>query len=129
MSGRGRGRKKVTDTEPTTSRAGKKKFPVVAVVTPNGIEGNLLQKEHRPLIVHLPIHSRIVVNHDMPIVYDPQPPGETVPYDNFNPFHDDMEQLVTDAAPISQPVVSETYTKKDIKETKTELIDFIKNNY
>lgn len=124
MSGRGRGRKKVTGAEPATSRAGKKKFPVVAVVTPDGIEGNLLQKEHRPLIVHLPIHSRDVVNHDMPIVYDPQPPGETVPYDSFNPFQDDMEQLTLDPAPISQPVVSETYTKKEVKETKTEVIDY-----
>jgi len=112
MSGRGRGRKK-TDTEPKT---GKKKFPVVAVVTPDGIEGSLLQKEQRPLIVHLPIHSRDVINHDMPIIYDPQPPVDTVPYDNFNPFQDEVEQIVTEGVPV-EPVVEK-------KEVKTEEIDY-----
>jgi hypothetical protein len=111
MSVRGRGRKK-TDTEPKT---GKKKFPVVAVVTPDGIEGSLLQKEHRPLIVHLPIHSRDVIDHDMPIVYDPQPPVDTVPYDNFNPFQDEVEQIVTEVIP---SVVVEK------KEVKSEEIDY-----
>lgn len=116
MSGRGRGRKKVTDTEP---KAGKKKFPIVAVVTPNGIEGNLLQKEQRPLIVHLPIHSRDVVNHDMPIVYDPQPPGDTVPYDIFNPFQDDVEQVTHETI---QPIERTPVTVQ--KEVKTEEIDY-----
>ena len=128
MSGRGRGRKKIEVTRETTAlqvikepigRTTKKKFPIVAVVTPDGIEGNLLQKEHRPLIVHLPIHSRDVVNHDMPIVYDPQPPGDTVPYDNFNPFQDDVEAVVSEyVVPIINP-------HKEVKEVKAdEPIDY-----
>ena len=117
----GRGRKKKTDSEVLT-RGGKKKFPVVAVVTPEGIEGTLLQKEQRPLIVHLPIHSRDVISHDMPIVYDPQPPVDTVPYDNFNPFQDDVEQIVTETVtPVMQKEVKET---KESKESKSEEIDY-----
>ena len=112
----GRGRKKKVDGEPT-GRVGKKKFPIVAVVTPDGIEGNLLQKEHRPLIVHLPIHSRDVINHDMPIVYDPQPPGDTVPYDSFNPFQDEVETVIHEVAPVV-PVATAT------KEVKVEEIDY-----
>jgi len=114
----GRGRKKKVDGEPTV-RGGKKKFPIVAVVTPEGIEGNLLQKEHRPLIVHLPIHSRDVVNHDMPIVYDPHPPVDTVPYDNFNPFQDDVEQVVHEV------IVPVEHVPQHVqKEVKADEIDY-----
>ena len=113
MSGRGRGRGKASKTTEKTvelnetvneivepvlkekekeipvKRASKKKqFPVVAVITPDGIEGNLLQGTRRPLIVHLPIQSKNVQMNDMPIAYDPFPPTEAVPYDSNadNPF-------------------------------------------
>lgn len=116
MSGRGRGRKKRTEDEPV--KIGKKKFPIVAVVTPDGIDGNLLQKEQRPLIIHLPIHSRDVMSHDMPIMYDPTPPVETVPYDSYasNPFFDDVEQIVTEA-----PIEVKNTVHKEVK---TEEIDY-----
>jgi hypothetical protein len=44
-----------------TSAAGAKKPAVVAVVTPDGIQGSLTG-EHRPLIAHLPIHSSDIDN-------------------------------------------------------------------
>jgi len=73
----------------------KKQFPVVAVITPDGIEGNLLQGTRRPLIVHLPIQSKNVQNNDMPIMYDPFPPLDAQPYDSNadNPFCEEVEQL------------------------------------
>ena len=120
MSGRGRGRGRGRKTVPNVDepiKTSKKKFPIVAVVTPDGINGNLMQKEQRPLIVHLPIHSRDVMNHDMPIVYDPHPPEETVPYDTYacNPFHDDVEQI----APIKEEILAvapvNTIVKKEVK--------------
>jgi hypothetical protein len=115
MSGRGRGRRptkvvekqetsEIIDIEQTngikneksakkTSR--KKQFPVVAVITPEGIEGNLLPEVRRPLIVHLPIQSKDIVMNDMPIAYNPLPPTEAQPYDSNldNPFYDGVEQL------------------------------------
>lgn len=104
MSGRGRGKRIakepqneiVNETEKTTKKTSKKKqFPVVAVVTPNGIEGTLLSKGRTPLIVHLPIQSKDVHMNDMPIMYDPHPPMEAQPYDSNvdNPFCEEVEQV------------------------------------
>ena len=98
MSGRGRGKRVATehsDEKPIKKTTKKKQFPVVAVVTPDGIEGSLLSGVRRPLIVHLPIQSRDVPMMDMPIVYDPHPPTEAQPYDlnADNPFCEEVEQL------------------------------------
>ena len=73
----------------------KKQFPVVAVITPDGIEGNLLASTRRPLVVHLPIQSKDVPINDMPIMYDPHPPTDAQPYDSYaeNPFHEELENI------------------------------------
>jgi hypothetical protein len=124
MSGRGRGRRPAASklTEPTNTSdtpsttvdkpskktSKKKQFPVVAVVTPDGIEGSLMPETRRPLIVHLPIQSKDVSLNDMPIMYDPLPPTDAVPYDMMNsdnPFYEDVEHLPdTDSV-----VVTETH--------------------
>ena len=99
MSGRGRGRKVNKDTEevPVTKvRASRKRqFPVIAVITPDGIEGSLQPEARRPLIAHLPIQSRDVIFHDEPIKYDPRPPTEVLPFDSLldNPFLEHSEIL------------------------------------
>jgi hypothetical protein len=102
MSGRGRGKKTTTKTlendikeeKPTKKISKKKQFPVVAVVGPEGIEGNLLPESRRPLIVHLPLQSKDIQYNDMPITYDPHPPSDAEPYDinADNPFYEDVEQ-------------------------------------
>jgi hypothetical protein len=85
----------------------KKQFPVVAVITPDGIEGNLLPATKRPLVVHLPIQSREIPMNDMPITYNPLPPSEAQPYDSYaeNPFHEELEVL---SAPSSCATVTST---------------------
>jgi hypothetical protein len=96
MSGRGRGRgKRIVDTK-DEKKTKKKQFPVVALVTPNGIEGNLLPNGRQPLIVHLPLQSKNIIMNDMPITYDPHPPIEAQPYDIYadNPFCNDMEPII-----------------------------------
>ena len=107
MSGRGRGKRAaakaaddaVTETpvkeEKPKKTTKKKQFPVVAVVGPDGIEGNLLPEIKRPLIVHLPIQSKDVQMNDMPIIYNPLPPTEAQPYDinADNPFYEGVEQF------------------------------------
>jgi len=105
MSGRGRGKRgaaKAIDEneapvkeEKPKKTTKKKQFPVVAVVGPDGIEGNLLPEVKRPLIVHLPIQSKDVPMNDMPIMYDPLPPTEAQPYDinADNPFYEGVEQF------------------------------------
>jgi hypothetical protein len=106
--GRGRGRGKATATvatvatavesvpeEPVKKRASKKQFSVVAVVTPNSIEGNLQPESRKPLIAYLPIQSRDIVFHDIPIQYNPAPPTNVEPYNATldNPFMEEAETL------------------------------------
>ena len=104
--GRGRGRKPATPhinennneehTTKTTKTTRKKQFPVVAVITPDGIQGNLHPEIKRPLIVHLPFQSKGIECNDMPITYDPLPPSVPEPYDSYsaNPFNDMVEQIL-----------------------------------
>jgi hypothetical protein len=127
MSGRGRGRRPaankiiessistVTTEDPVLEKAvkklsKKKQFPVVAVVTPDGIEGSLMPETRRPLIVHLPIQSKDVSLNDMPIMYDPHPPVDAVPYimmNSDNPFYEDVEHLPD----LSNTIVEDVFQK------------------
>uniref|UniRef100_A0A6C0HG69 MYM-type domain-containing protein n=1 Tax=viral metagenome TaxID=1070528 RepID=A0A6C0HG69_9ZZZZ len=50
------------------------KHQVVAVITPDGIQGNFQPDIRRPLIAHLPIHSSDVEFHEQHLTYDPRPP-------------------------------------------------------
>jgi hypothetical protein len=110
MSGRGRGKRiapiaenkiivekeKDKDKEKGAKKVSKKKqFPVIAIVGPDGIEGNLLPEQKRPLIVHLRIQSKDVPMNDMPIAYDPAPPNDAQPYDinADDPFYEGVEQF------------------------------------
>ena len=124
MSGRGRGKRgaaKAVETPETSVKeekpkktTKKKTFPVVAVVGPEGSEGNLLPEARRPLIVHLPIQSKDVHMNDMPIMYDPLPPSDAQPYDinADNPFYEGVESfelrnesniIITPHTEIAQP--------------------------
>jgi hypothetical protein len=78
---------------------------VVAVVTSEGIEGNLLSTR-RPLIVHLPLQSKEVPLHDMPMIYDPQPPTEAQPYDSHadHPLYMEVESTPKEE-PVQEKVI------------------------
>jgi hypothetical protein len=65
----------------TTTKKSKKPVKVVAVVTPDGIQGSFTPEPRRPLIAHLAVHSSEVKFHDTPIQYDPNPPQQPEPYD------------------------------------------------
>jgi hypothetical protein len=122
MSGRGRGKRAavknvidpaVAEEKPVKKISKKKQFPIVAVITPDGIEGNLLSATRRPLIVHLPIQSRDIPMNDMPIMYDPLPPTDAQPYDSNadNPFAEEVEHIqeaVMDIPIRSEPIVEPT---------------------
>lgn len=64
-------------------KAAKKPVKIVAVVTPDGIEGSFTPEPRRPLIAHLQIRTSEVQFHDQPLQYDPNPPSmvEPEPYD------------------------------------------------
>jgi len=135
MSGRGRGKRAkipveddsnsvIVEKEEKTKKVSKKKqFPVVAVITPDGIEGNLLSGSRRPLIVHLPIQSKEVFMNDMPITYDPHPPIDAEPYDSNadNPFHEEVQQLNADF--MTPPVIPEN----DVKSENNHIVEPVVN--
>lgn len=104
MSGKGRGRKPKVQQEgepvnevvqPTKRKSNKKQFSVVAIVSPNGIEGNLQPEIRKPLIAHLPIQSNEVVFHDENVEYNPVPPSAVEPYNAIsdNPFEEGAEPV------------------------------------
>jgi len=151
MSGRGRTKKTKTEEvsadavvstttdgsvqEPVKKTSKKKQFPVVAVITPNGIEGTLVSMTRRPLVVHLPIQSKDVPVNDMPIAYNPLPPTEAQPYDSFaeNPFHEEMENIATSSSPTVQTMTAPSgsvstsvsaNTGEIVQESKPEEMDF-----
>jgi hypothetical protein len=66
---------------PAPVKKQKKQPKIVAVVTPDGIEGSFLPEPRRPLIAHLQVNSTEVKFHDIPIPYDPNPPSQPEPYD------------------------------------------------
>jgi hypothetical protein len=106
MSSRGRGRKAKDPEAPPAKRGAKKKFSVVAIVSPTGIEGSLQPEVRKPLIAHLPIQSKDVMFHDTPIQYNPVPPTNVEPYDaaTDNPFSESVESLAV--APIEEPIAA-----------------------
>ena len=59
----------------------KKPIQVVAIVTPDGIEGTFSPEPRRPLIVHLPFRSTDVTFSETEMRYDPNPPPQPEPYD------------------------------------------------
>jgi hypothetical protein len=68
-------------TTKAKGRAIKKNIKVVAIITPNGIEGNFTPEPRKPLIVHLPFSSSEVKFSDPTFRYDPSPPPQPVPYE------------------------------------------------
>ncbi len=65
----------------TKTKKPKKQPKIVAMVTPDGIEGSFLPEPRRPLIAHLQISTSEVQFHSNPLYYDPNPPGQPEPYD------------------------------------------------
>jgi hypothetical protein len=73
--------KKTVDVKKAAAKKDKKPIQVVAVVTPDGIEGTFTPEPRRPLIVNLPFRSGEVMFSDTGIRYDPSPPPSVQPYD------------------------------------------------
>lgn len=82
---------------PKKRAAAKKPVKVVAVVTPDGIEGSFTPEPRRPLIAHLQVKTNEVVFHDQVLRYDPNPPAnvEPQPYDaaDVNMFAEGQEEI------------------------------------
>jgi hypothetical protein len=74
----------------------KKAIQVVAVVTPEGIEGTFTPEPRRPLIVHLPFKSSEVKFADAgELRYDPNPPTTVEPYGGDESLYFTVNQTTT----------------------------------
>ena len=89
-------------------RKSKKPIQVVAIVTPNGIEGNFSPEPRKPLIAHLDVHSNEVIFRDQQLRYDPTPPNQPEPYD----------PTVDDIFGITQGIIEDTIQQEIIEEEK-----------
>lgn len=115
-----------------SKRGAKKKFPVVAIITPDGIEGSLQTRDstRKPLIVHLPIQSKSVSFSDNMLCYDPAPPPQYIePYDkgSTNVFLSSSENVINELfvnknENISSPVVATKIEPQIIVESKSDRI-------
>lgn len=128
-------RKKV-DTEPSTSTPKPKakrekkssKHQVVAVITPDGIQGTFQSDTRRPLIAHLPIHSNEIQFHGQHLTYDPNPPCQPEAFNaaEIDPFSSEAtyenvpvqkvveeEKVVVTVKPVT-PHVRKEYGSKSI---------------
>ena len=125
-----------TPAKPVRKRESKKKFPIVAIVTPDGIDGNFMMEPRRPLIAHLPIRSNEVVFHDVLMQYDPAPPMEPDPFDQgFEMYQTTSETIqhqntIFDSAPEQLKTEAEAAaaaaaaaTSSATGETSTEMAD------
>lgn len=119
----------VETVEPPKAKRERKstKHKVVAVVTPDGIQGIFQPDVRRPLIAHIPIHSSEVDFTDRSqIMYDPNPPPQPEAFNagEINPFAVEatyeqlpnkiVEETENQEPSHEEPVVIEQTTKQSI---------------
>ena len=100
-------RKKITDGETPKPKREKKssKHQVVAVITPDGIQGTFQPDVRRPLIAHLPIHSSEIQFHEAHLTYDPRPPCQPEAFNaaEIDPFSSEATyENMTEAAVVAK---------------------------
>lgn len=100
--------------KPVRKRESKKKFPVVAIVTPDGIDGDFMIEPRRPLIAHLPIHSSEVLFHDALLQYDPNPPVEPDPFDQGFEIYQTTSEAVKQQDTIFEAAPEHLQTDVDV---------------
>ena len=103
-----------------TKKKAKKQPKIVAVVTPNGIEGSFLPEPRKPLIARLQISSADIQFNDTPLFYDPNPPGQPEPYDATQDdiFNGQNQEIVAEKVVEEiQPVTVNKDVKPEEKQT------------
>jgi hypothetical protein len=95
-----------TDSQPKAKREKKTtKHKVVAIVTPDGIQGAFQPEQRRPLIAHLPIKTSEIQFLDQPITYDPRPPGNPEAFNagDIDPFSEEATYYTAPETGIESP--------------------------
>lgn len=109
-------------TEPVTATSTKakrekkvSKHKVVAVITPDGIQGSFQPEKQRPLIAHLPIKTNEIQFHDQPITYDPKPPGNPEAFNaaDIDPFSTEATYEALPSSFVHTPVTDVNQQQKE----------------
>jgi hypothetical protein len=80
-------------TEP--KKRGKKQPKIVAVVTPDGIQGTFHSEPRRPLIAHLQVNPSTINFFNGSLHYDPAPPTQPQPYEpGFDNYFTTLQENV-----------------------------------
>jgi hypothetical protein len=105
-------------------KRGKKQPKIVAVVTPNGIEGSFLPEPRKPLIARLQISSSDIQFTDTPLFYDPNPPGQPEPYDSTKDsfFTEQNQEVITEEVPVATIQQVAHVNKEPVKQDQKESI-------
>jgi hypothetical protein len=113
----------VVPVEP--KKRGKKQPKIVAVVTPEGIQGSFQSEPRRPLIAHLQVNPSQVNFFNGSLQYDPNLPNQPLPYEpGFDNYFSNQQETLenkeekkgeTEVVPaesdeVVQPVVNQTTT-------------------
>lgn len=108
-------------------KKGKKQPKIVAVVTPNGIEGSFLPEPRKPLIARLQINSADIQFNDSPLIYDPNPSTQPEPYDASKDslFVDQNQEILIGQQPTEQHHIKEV-PKQEVKVSSVGLEAFTK---
>ena len=101
---------------PEAKKKGKKQPKIVAVVTPNGIEGSFLPEPRKPLIARLQINSADIQFNDAPLIYDPNPATQPEPYDaTQDSFFTQQNQEILVPPPVEQVTQTKEPGKQEFK--------------
>jgi hypothetical protein len=95
--------KEVKEVKEVKKKRVKKQIQVVAIVTPDGIEGNFQSNEpRRSLVAHLQVRSNEVQFFDQPLQYNPNPPNQPEPYDETidNLFSGNIQASFENTGPV-----------------------------
>ena len=89
-----------------TKKRGKKQPKIVALVTPDGIQGTFHSEPRRPLIAHLQVNPSTINFFNGSFHYDPAPPTQPQPYepgfDNYFTTLQETLELKGEAKPETQ---------------------------
>jgi len=98
------------------------KHQVVAVITPDGIQGTFQSDIRRPLIGHLPVHSNEIVFHDTQLTYDPNPPCQPEAFNagEIDPFS--TEAMYENVPQILKEEKKDVVKEEDAKPKKIDTI-------
>lgn len=102
----------VATVEP--KKRGKKQPKIVAVVTPDGIQGTFHSEPRRPLIAHLQVNPSSINFFNGSLHYDPAPPTQPQPYEpGFDNYFTTLQENVENKAKEEAP--------KEVEETLEEI--------